>query len=685
MRHRSTPARTRDAATRVGAIGLVAIGCVVGSCTGSRSAPKPVATLASTPQAAVAFDAIREAWRDLDRTAAAALRARIEAFMEQFPTDGLIPLARVALAFVAMKGGDLAAADAELALTGGLPRGTTHDLWTIARARRLRLGGDPEAALALLRPLVGKNVDPLARAIFEEDLTLTALATHRDYEGISYMDAWLRASPEEEKGETIRRVSEIVRRLPKDVLVGALQAMRAQRASLGYGVDIQRILAERLVEIATTSGDAELARTLLEADPQAFAVAGDAGAALGDLATSRRGLNVVEGRTLGLLLPTGSPDLRDESADVLRGVLWALGLPRGTRTAPQPAAGDAATPAPPERGPGPKSPSPVSPCAPFEAAPNLEEPQPDERARLVTRDDSGSADRTEVSLDELAGEGAAIVIAGLDGETAERALRWGRGHGVPVVALVPPVPHAPPDAQAAIAPYDFVLGESRSKVLDTLIRAAPEIASETVAPIADSSEVASYPAQGGRLDGLTLGPPVSCDIPAARAGEARFPISQWEADKARAWLVSGSPDCAMDLVTELSSARARGIVALTLEAAAMLRPPPGLRVVSAQAGVIPATDPADPRDEEVRRFSAVLGRAGWWTALGRDAATLARAALLKLPVDSVSAPRAVTERRAMARDRLATARARLWTTEASGWSEDRTMKRTLCAIDTSAR
>ena len=49
----------------------------------------------------------------------------------------------------------------------------------------------------------------------------------------------------------------------------------------------------------------------------------------------------------------------------------------------------------------------------------------------------------------------------------------------------------------------------------------------------------------------------------------------------------------------------------------------------------PEADPRDPRGEELRRFTATLGRAGWWTALGRDAATLARRALLALPVDTV--------------------------------------------------
>ena len=102
----------------------------------------------------------------------------------------------------------------------------------------------------------------------------------------------------------------------------------------------------------------------------------------------------------------------------------------------------------------------------------------------------------------------------------------------------------------------------------------------------------------------------------------------------------------------------------------MLHCRPGLRVLSARAGVVPEADPRDPRSDELRRFTATLGPAGWWTALGRDAATLARAALLGLPVDAVSEPRAVADRRTAARGSLASARARLWTTESSGWTAD---------------
>jgi hypothetical protein len=653
-------------------VALAAATAAGAGCAGGSSDAKPAPTLASSPESAAAFEAIREAWRDPARTNPAALRARIERFIAQHPEDGLVPLAHVFLALVAIQQEDFATADAELALGATMPPGTAHELWAVAKARRSRLRGDAEAAMELLRPEVGKNVDPLVRETFQEELTLTALATHRDYEAITYMDAWLRASPEEDREATGRRVAAIVEKLPKEVLVGALQAMRTQRSTFGYGADIERILAARLVEIATTSGDAQLARMLLDPDAGAVVVEGDAGVELGELATSRRGLNVVEGRTVGFLLPTESPALRDESADVLRGVLWAMGLPRGVRGPPAVAATARDAGAAAVR----------TACAQAEPAPALAEPKPEDAIRFVTRDDAGSVDRTEVSLDELVGEGAAIVVAGLDPETAERALRWGEARGVSVVALVPP-------ARAdAVGSFGFVLGESRADVIAALTRAAPSLADGKVAPVVDASEVGRFPPQGGKLDGLTLLPPVSCDIPPVRAGDPRFPLSQWEKDKARGWLVSGSADCSRDLVGELSkgptSNGTRGVVAMALEAATLPSHAASLRVLSASAGVVPTSAAGDPRDDELRRFEGALGDPTWWTALGRDAAVLARLSVHGLPDGEASEAHAVAERRSQARDALLAARARLWSTEATGWGEaapPRVMKRTVCAVE----
>jgi hypothetical protein len=592
----------------------------------------------------------------------------IESFLDRFPSDRLSVSARLYLAIVALKRGDLGMADVQLAIVANPPQGTARDLWTIAVARRLRARGRSEAALDLLRPLVGKIVDPLARSIFEEELTRAALATDRHYEAISYMDAWLRASTDEDKERTTQTVAIIVEQLPKDALVGALQAMRKRRAMLGYGVDIERILAERLVGIATSSGDAELARMLLDSEAGAIAMAGNAGQELGELATSRRGLNVVQGRTVGLLLPTESPGLRDEAADVLRGVMWALGLPHAAR----------ANGAVPEQLSDSARAGVRARCAPWESAPPLPEPLPD-GVRLVTRADAGSADRTEVSLDELAGAGAAIVIAGLDQQTAARALSWGSARSVPVVSLASP-------GDIDLAPdFAFVLGESRANAIATVLRAAPELRSRTLAPVIDASEAAEFPPQGGHLGQLFMLPPVSCDIPTTRAGEPRFPLAQWDTEKTHAWLISGSPDCARDVVDELSAIHARGVVALTLEAAAFPAHATGLRVVTAAAGIVPQGAIDETPNGELRRFSEALGPVNWWSALGRDAATLGRAALRGLPTTDATDSRAVAERRIQARDALASARARLWSTEASAFASSHTMKRTICAIDVPTR
>ena len=666
------PYARRARALALGLIAGAGLAAGMGACVGSQTAT-PAASLASTPAAAAAFAPIRDAWRTSARTPASTLQAQLEQFLAQYPKDGLAPLAHVYLALVALRLEDYARADVELARGATLPPGSTRDLWTVARARRLRLRGEPEAAMTLLRPLIGKNVDPVTRTQFEEELTLTALATSGEYEAITYMDAWLRASTDEEKPETVDSVTSMVARLPKDVLVGALQAMRTQRTSFGYGVDIERILAARLVTIATTNNDAELARILLDPDGGAIVVPGEAGAELGELATSRRGMNIVDGRTIGLLLPTESPGLRDESADVLRGVMWAMGLPRGIRDL-----GPSSPVAAPDA--GTRLPRPQ--CAALEAAPPTEEPRAEDQVRLVTRDDAGSTDRTEGSLDELAGEGASLVIAGLDPPTATRALRWGEARGVPVVALVPP------DA-AASGSFGFVLGESRADVIAALARAGTELGTQGVVPVVDGSEMAVFPAQGGPMGGLTLLPVVSCDTPAVRAGDPRFPMEAWRKQKVGVWLVTGSPVCARDLAGELSAARAQGLLALTLEAASLPPHAAGLRVLTASAGVVPNSAASDARDDELRRFQATLGDVSWWTALGRDAATLSRAAVRALPVGLASDVHEVTDRRAHVRDRLVGTRARLWTTEAAGWSTDagadRRMKRTICAVDAPLR
>src|SRR5580692_9326634 len=128
--------RLRDRSARALAAAVATTAALAaGACAGGSQTSTPAASLASTPAAAMAFAPIRDAWRTSARTPAETLRTQLEAFLAQYPKDGLAPLAHVYLAIASLRLEDYARADAELALGTSLPQGSTRDLWTVARAR----------------------------------------------------------------------------------------------------------------------------------------------------------------------------------------------------------------------------------------------------------------------------------------------------------------------------------------------------------------------------------------------------------------------------------------------------------------------------------------------------------------------------------------------------------------------
>src|SRR5580692_11593307 len=98
-------------AARAWVIVALAGTALAAACAGSGGQAKPVATLASSVRAAAAFETIRQTWGDPEHRTPAALRGMIERFLVDFPEDGLLPLARIALALVAMNQGDFKTAD----------------------------------------------------------------------------------------------------------------------------------------------------------------------------------------------------------------------------------------------------------------------------------------------------------------------------------------------------------------------------------------------------------------------------------------------------------------------------------------------------------------------------------------------------------------------------------------------
>ncbi len=609
------------------------------ACSRKGADRSPVATLASTPETATAFAPLREQWeaRKLDRAA-------LVAFIRRHPDDGATPLAKVYLSFALMDAGDFVTADGVLATIADLPAGTTRDLATVARARSLRQHGAPQSALDSLRPLVGKVVDDADREIFLEELALAAIAAHDDYEALAYLDAWLRGVSEDDRDRVRAKIGQILETMKRPVLEQTYRSMRARGSASGYSVDTQKLVAARLARIAVETNDAALARWLLDVSGVSAAQAGgDAGLELGELAASRRGLSVVTARTVGLLLPTRNRELRDEAADVVRGLSWALDLPRSAGK--------------------------------------------DEGVRLVTREDGADEAGTRAAMEELTGEGAVVVVAGFDRASADRAAKWSEESGVPVLLLSAPSPPNMPRTNAV------VLGERTEREVSMLAEALVRHGVKTAAFVADTADDESAARVAEGAGGLVLLPPVRCDVVLAEAGKPRFPIESWLSSGAQGWLISGSGSCARDVLRDLGRVIERpGVahrddakaVALTLEAGVpWSEAPKKITVLSASAGLVPvlASKPEEAREEDVKRFMERFGvRPTYWTALGRDGGMIARAAMGPLPVDTTSDPKIVAQRRGIVVTGLTGVRVKMWTSDDQGIGKDRVLPRALRVV-----
>ena len=661
------------------------------ACSGRR-VEKPVASFASTNDSGAAFNRIRDAWvassRDVDAGGYRIdLHGELDAFIAKYPDDGLTPVARVYLALLLMEDHAFVQADAQMKLLANVPMGTTFDLVTFARARWLRLHGQATDALLLLEPKVGKNVDPVARAVFQEEIVASAIAAKLYFQAIAYMDTWLSQASEDDRDATRARVVAEIEKMDVDTLTSELRTMRDPRQPVGYSAEMVSIIVDKLARRALERQDSDLARLLLDPAAGNTFVGGDAGVALTELAESTRGLNIVEGRAIGLLLPTEQPAvLRDEATAVLRGVMWALGLPRGIRAVlPQASMAQASKSARVDPAASAKNDGWLT--CPRAASLPTAEPRDDDMIRLLIRDDAGDVARNEDTLKELAGLGASVIIAALDVSTADAALKFSEARDFPVIVLAAPSPSTVPRE------FGFVLGTPKALVYAALAQAVPALAGRhVVAPVIDESERTFFPAHGGTFGALTLDErsPISCDVTSVTAGQPRFPIGDWQRDKIHSWLVTGGPLCAADVVDEVGASATKGVIALSLEAATDLRDvhlPPGLRVVTASTGAIPMGADDAPRDSALSRYTATFGeKLDWWTALGRDAALLARQGVLSLEAGaSTTDANRVTALHAQVRDKILGARAELWSTDATGFGETRVIDRPICVMDVPAR
>lgn len=566
-------------------------------CRGGAGPAEPEATLAETSAAQADFRRIQALWMSsADRSE---LEAEFRSFLVRFAGDDRTRLVRVYLALNLVERGELARAREALAALQEEPHGAARDFARVAQAAVLVRAGAPERALTLLEPLSGKLVDADERYVFGEQIVTASLAARRWRAAVDHTIAWLSHVRAEHVESAQQRAARLLEQLPLSALEQRLQFLDAesdnefQSSELVPARDwLRKLMRERLVASALQRRDGALAGRLLQAAPALRR--SERGPALVRLASSETALPYVAGRSVGLVLSQSDAVVRRRSAEVAAGMTRALGLPRAALR--------------------------------------------EKSVSLLVRSENGVAGEMESALGSLAGEGAAVLIAGVDATGAQRAARYAATSSIPVIVLA--TPSGPVDR------FTFVLGADRTDV-DAEIQQA--LRGLRVSSVVRADE------QGGSCRPSA----VTSDLSQA-PGTAREP---------RALLLSTDARCARSILQELDANGGQPLLVLDLECAelAVSHARAETRVVSSGAfpNVTTAAGPAPT----------------WYEALGHDAALLGAAALENFSLERVDDARAVAALHARARDALSRVNVALWTSQTRGFGGGQQLTRRFSLVE----
>lgn len=577
---------------------------------------RPVVSLASTPETEAEFGTIALEW-SRDPKTRAALRPRLAKLVDRLAKagDGLEPLARAYLSIAWLDEGVPAAAEATARPLVEGPPGVAADLGTLVKGAAARRLGRPGEALTLLRPLVGKIIDPFAQPLLYEELVEACLDEGRWEDAIVYAEGWLRGAGANDQGATRAAVARVLRRLPSKVAADLWEQNRAAPPELRYSPDLLIILQDRAEQGESASLDAGVVADAPAEDAgKPLVTAFDAGsAALVDLGPATR----FDPRAVAFLLPTTEPGLGPPSASIARAAAAILepGL-----TAPFPAGKDAGADVAPVPGVG------------------------STKHRLGVFDTSiGVAKAFELAEKQ----GAGVVVGGLLPAEADALAILAQQRRVPTILLRPPT--TPPPLAAGEKRQYVVLGPSVADERAWAAQLAPAGTLVRVEPIGSP---------------LPKEPDARCDASPKVAGGLSFPVDAWRDKKVVAIVVLGDARCAQRLADDLKAkANYKPTLVLGLTALEHAYAPVDLPRVVVGAGLLPAIDDAPPLLRLLWKDQG--GPVGWFGALGHDAAALALSAL---PGDllETSDPVQIQKNRATTTARLAAATSALWTTAEKG-------------------
>ena len=580
----------------------VSIALAVGCASGGPSGERPVPALAKSPAAAHAFSELRRRWPVASREERIAFEEHVRALRQLYDTEAVARVADAYLAWIALEKGDLAGARVLAAASERGGPGNTRDLGTLLEGAALSRGGHPAEGLTMLRPLVGRLLDPYARALLHEEAVRAAVATQQWTDAVDLLDAWLLDAAEDERPSVLEVANRVLAEVPAPTLIARLFAMKEDddNGSSRHAEALEKAMARRLADVAIARGDGDIARKLL-AGGQVSAL-GSKGADVVELARATTAAPQIAGRKVGLLVPTGAAASR--GADAMLGVLSALGLLGGGTS--------------------------------------LED-------RLATRDDGGVDTNTARAFASLAEAGSAIVIGGFDADGATVLAELAEHARVPTLLLS--APRRAPEGQK----WSFVVAPSVAAGDGAAIDA---LAARGARKIAVVGAAGALVAEGA----ANVLPSVDCVPFTSHPGSTRYPIGAWRAQGVDAVLLAGDTRCTLDALQELGALRSPLRIALGAQAAAAMLPPPKgaapgkprpLPALVTSLGCFPIDDTGRPSRAMTTLTDERGAPPGWWTIAARDATELAVRALAGLPETTAREEDEIARRREVVREAVA--------------------------------
>jgi len=419
------------------------VGCAGVACSGVKITDPASPDYASGSQAQEEFQPLRSKWEHGDRETRLGLEHDLGKHADKYAKDPTGRIAKAMLALIAAAKGDSARADQLARPIVSGPTGATRDMALVAQGASLEKAGRSREALALLKPLFGKMIDPFGRDILNEEVSLAAVSEKDFPSAVRFMRGWVTQAPEADRDDIERRVSALLDQIPAEPL---LALVRQVKGTDEMQSTLLKRVGERLAGIAVSTKDVSLAKILLaEARP----VLGDKVDDVARIAAKGAAIRL-EPNTVGLLLSLRNEELQRRGLEVSNGLALALGIPGSA-------------------------------------------------ARLVSRDDQGGDQTIDDALALLNADGAAVIVAGVDTKEADKAREYAERTNVPMILLRPP--STPPREGGPV----FVVGEDPTAVRGALMKALAMGGAERTAVLIGTRDDGDVPTlvQGTSLVGVT--------------------------------------------------------------------------------------------------------------------------------------------------------------------------------------